>query len=165
MINIKKESAVSLAIAIIAIILIGFGIYIYTEKKGGVSDTTSNKPSEELMSLSLYVQDKEVAKTSDCGVTQKVTYQVLRTVAVADTSLKMLFEDELSQYGTYDSVTISDKVAKIMLKSDTTSTGRSIASLSSCESGHLLSVLRDTLTQYPTIKSVEIYSPEGKIEF
>jgi hypothetical protein len=140
---------------IIAIILIGLGIYFYTEKT----------EKEEMISLSLYIQNKEVARTSDCGVTQKVTYQVPRTTAVADTSLKILFENELARYGVYDSVSISNGVAKVLLESSNTPAGYPIGSLSSCESGHLLSVLNDTLTQYPTIKSVEIYSPEGKVEF
>ena len=163
--NTKKGSAVSLATAVIVIILIGFGIYIYTEKKGVVSNTNLNKATEELMSLSLYVQDKETAKTSYCGVTQKVTYQVPRTTAVADTSLKILFENELAQYGVYESVNISNSIAKVILASHNTPDGYPIGSLSSCESGHLLSVLRDTLTQYPEIRSIEVHSPEGKIEF
>jgi hypothetical protein len=140
---------------IIAIILIGFGIYIYTERT----------EKEEMMSLSLYIQNKEVARTSDCGVTQKVTYQVPKNTAIADASLKILFENELARYGVYESVSISDGVAKVLLASINTPAGYPIGSLTSCESRHLLSVLKDTLTQYPTIKSVEIYSPEGKIEF
>ena len=127
---------------------------------GGVSTTTEN-----LMSLNLYVQDKEIAKTSDCGVTKKITIQVPKTTAVADASLKALFNDELSAYGVYKSVSVSSGVAKIVLSSDNTPSGRPIGGLSSCESSHLMSVLKDTLTQYSTIKSVEIYSPKGKIEF
>lgn len=119
----------------------------------------------ELMSLDVYIQDKEVARTSDCSVTKKITYQVPKTLAVADASLKILFEGELAKYGVYKSVSISNGVAKVILQSNMTTTGYPISSLSSCESGHLLSVLNDTLTQYKNIKYVEIFSPQGKIEF
>ena len=128
---------------------------------GGIVGTTS----ENLMALNLYVQDKEIAKISDCGVTKKITVQVPKTSAVADASLKVLFSGELLAYGVYKSVSVSGGVAKVMLTSDNIPSGQPIGSLSSCESSHLMSVLKDTLTQYPTIKSVEIYSPKGKIEF
>ena len=121
--------------------------------------------SPELMSLTLYVQNKEVAQKSDCGVTKKVIYQVPKTTAVADASLKILFGNELSQYGVYKSVSISNGVAKVMLVSDNMPSGFPISALSSCQISHLTSVLKDTLTQYSTIKSVELYSPRGKIEF
>lgn len=119
----------------------------------------------ELMSLNLYIQDKEAAKTSDCRVTKKIIVQVPKTPAVADASLKILFEEELAQYGYYRSVSISNGIAKVMLGSGMTAQGTPISGLSSCEKGHLLAVLKDTLTQYKTIQSVEVYSPEGKIEF
>lgn len=119
----------------------------------------------EMMNLNLYIQDKELAKTKDCSATNKISYQVPKTTAVADTSLKILFADELSMYGVYKSVAISNGVAKIMLASDMTSKGYPIGSLSSCESSHLVSVLTKTLTQYSTVKSIELYSPKGKIEF
>jgi hypothetical protein len=121
--------------------------------------------SSETMSLTLYVQDKEIAQKSDCGVTKKVIYQVPKTTAVADASLKILFGDELSQYGVYKSVSITNSVAKVMLVSDNMPSGFPITALSSCQISHLTSVLKDTLTQYSTIKSVELYSPRGKIEF
>jgi hypothetical protein len=127
-----------------------------------------NSTSSKLMSLTLYIQNKEIARTSDCGVTQPVVYQVPKTLAVADASLKILFASgigELSKYGIYKSVSISNGIAKVMLASELTPEGRPIGGLSSCESSHLMSVSRDTLTQYKNIKSVEIYSPKGKIEF
>ena len=127
----------------------------------GISATTS----PELMSLTLYVQNKEIAQKSDCGVTKKVIYQVPKTTAVADASLKILFGNELSQYGVYKSVSISNGVAKVMLASDIMPSGFPISALSSCQISHLTSVLKDTLTQYSTIKSVELYSQKGKIEF
>jgi len=127
--------------------------------------TGGTATSSDLMSLTLYIQNKEVAKTSDCGVTKKVIYQVPKTMAVADASLKILFGGELSDYGVYKSVSISNGVAKVELESENTPLGFPMSSLSSCQSSHLMSVLKDTLTQYSTIKSVELYSPRGKIEF
>jgi hypothetical protein len=108
------------------------------------------------MPLSIYIQDKEKLATS-CSVTKKVTFQVPKTAGVADASLKLLFDEELSIYGVYKSVVIENTVAKVQLANN--------LSLSSCEIGHITSVLEDTLTQYNTIKSVELYSPQGKIDF
>ncbi len=135
---------------------------------------TSNKvqfivtSSQELMPLTLYIQNREATirtEGADCGVTQKVVYQVPKTTAVADTSLKILFQQELAPYGKYKSVTIVNRVAKVMLTSDKDATGKSVGSLSSCQTQHLFAVLKDTLTQYPSITSVELHSPQGKIEF
>lgn len=143
------------------------GVYnIYTSPWGKVSNKMQfTVTSGEQMSLDVYIQNKEIAKTSDCGVTKKITVQVPKTTAVADASLKYLFSEELSAYALYKSVSVSGGVAKVVLTSDNTPSGRPIGGLSSCESSHLMSVLKDTLTQYSTIKSVEIYSPKGKIEF
>jgi hypothetical protein len=143
------------------------GVYnIYTAPWGKISNKMQfTVTSGEQMSLGVYIQNKEIAKTSDCGVTKKIAVQVPKTTAVADASLKFLFGDELSAYGVYKSVGVSGGVAKVVLTSDNTPSGRPMGGLSSCESSHLMSVLKDTLTQYSTIKSVEIYSPKGKIEF
>ena len=148
---------------------------ISTKSGSGSANINANagasaSTSSELMPLTLYIQNKEIAKTSDCGVTKKVIYQVPKTTAIADASLKILFSSnagagELSQYGVYKSVSISNSVAKVLLASENQPSGTPISSLSSCQSSHLMSVLRDTLTQYNTIKSVEIYSPKGKIMF
>lgn len=116
--------------------------------------------------LDLYVQDKELSVSKmDCAITKKITIEVPKTVAVANESLKILFAGELSKYGVYKSVTISDGVAKVYLQSDLLPGGTPIGSLSSCESQHLISVLNDTLKQYNSIKTVEIHGPKGKIEF
>jgi hypothetical protein len=117
------------------------------------------------MDIALFVQNKEVAKKLDCRVTTKIEYTIPKTKAVDDAVLKILFADELSKYGVYESVTVEKDVAKIMLESNMTPEQKPIGSLSSCERGHLLSVLKDTLKQYEPIKSVELYSPEGKIVF
>jgi len=142
---------------IIALVIIFGGIYLYVSKE--------SNPAQKLMPVSLYIQDKEVALNSDCRVTKKVTYDVPLVSNIPDESLKLLFDDELSQYGVYDSITIVDGLAKVMLKSDKTPEGRPISGLSSCESGHLLSVLRDTLTQNNLITEVELYTAYGQIEF
>ena len=139
---------------------------VFSVKTSGTIDGTNGTGSSiETISLNLYIQDKEIAKTKDCGVTKKVIYQVPKTSAVADASLKILFANELSQYGVYKSVVVSNGLARITLASSNTPSGRPISGLSSCESSHLMSVLQDTLTQYSSIKKVEIYSPKGKIEF
>jgi hypothetical protein len=121
--------------------------------------------NSELMDLLLYIQDTSYVATSSCSVTKKIVYKIPKTVAVADASLKILFNNELSSYGVYKSVSIVDGVAKILLESDLTKAGVPINSLSSCESSHLLAVLKDTLTQYSSVKSVELFSPKGQINF
>lgn len=117
----------------------------------------------ESMPLTVYIQDKSVANR--CDATKAVTYQVPKTTGVADASLDLLFKEELSNYGVYSSVNIENTVAKVQLKNDTLPSSRPYSSLSSCEVGHLTSVLKDTLTQYGSIKSVQLYSPQGKIQF
>jgi len=158
--NKQKGLVLSILISIIALIIFAGGIYFYI-----IPTAKKNTSSQKLISISLYVQDKEAARLSDCRITQKITYQVPMTSNIPDTSLRMLFKDELSRYGIYDSVSVTDGVAKVMLKSDMDPRGKPLQALSSCESGHLLSVLNDTLTQYDTIKSVELHSPNGRIEF
>ncbi len=117
------------------------------------------------MDLALYIQDKTQVEKSSCSVTKKVIYKVPKTTAVADASLKILFAEELSKYAVYKSVSIVNGVAKVMLESEYTPAGYPIGALSSCESSHLFAVLKDTLTQYSSIKSVELYSPRGIIVF
>jgi len=120
--------------------------------------------SSEKMDLSVYIQDVVAAQGSDCGITKKVTVQVPKTTGVADASLRYLFANELSKYATYSSVRIEGSVAKVMLENDKTPSGYLISGLSSCQGRHLFAVLKDTLTQYENIKSVELYSDEtGKM--
>lgn len=139
------------------------------ENKTQVSTTTPIQIPEltedDYMDIAIYVQDRESAKKTDCRITTKIEYTILKTPAVADASLKILFSDELKKYGVYKSVSIVNGVAKVMLASDITPEGKPIESLSSCESGYLLSVLKDTLVQYESVKSVKLYSPEGEIMF
>lgn len=156
MITLQK---VFIAIGILVILIVG---YLYMHQDTTIDPVIQEK---EIMSLSVYIQDKEMAATTDCTITKKVMYQIPKTTAVADASLQLLFKDELSRYGVYSSVSIVNGVAKVMLASNKTPQGGFIGGLSSCEGGHLMSVLTDTLTQYNTITSVELYSPEGKIEF
>ncbi|MCF7865048.1 MAG: hypothetical protein K9M11_00895 [Candidatus Pacebacteria bacterium] len=130
---------------------------------GELNQNTNEVP--QMMSLTIYQQDKSAVTSNRCDATKVVTYQVPKTVAVADASLKLLFSEELSNYGAYSSVSIENNIAKIQLSGVATPSGRSYASLSSCEIGHITSVLTDTLTQYSSIKSVQLYSPEGRIVF
>lgn len=155
--NTRKGFISPIVAAIIALAIIVGGIYIYVSKE--------SNSSQELMPISLYVQDKEIARTSDCGITQKVTYNVPFNSNIPNVSLELLFNDELSQYGVYDSIIIVDGVAKVMLKNDIIPDGRPLSALSSCESGHLLSVLNDTLTQYDVITRVELYAEDRQIQF
>lgn len=143
------------------------GIYfIYTSPWGKMSNKVQfNVTTTDQTVLNLYLQDKEIAAISDCGATYPVSYLVPKTTSVADASLRILFSKELARYGVYKSVSVTSGVAKVMLQSDLDPNGNPIGALSSCESGHLTSVLHDTLTQYPSIKSVELYAPNGKIEF
>ncbi len=108
----------------------------------------------ELMSLTVYRQDKAALAADRCDAT-----------AVADASLKLLFEEELAYYGAYASVSIENSIAKVQLAGTALPSGRPYSSLSSCEIGHITSVLTDTLTQYSSIKSVQLYSPRGRIQF
>ncbi len=147
--------------------LIVAGFSMFTEKEVGHPPTQIDVTSDvaQTMSLNVYIQNKEVVERSDCRVTRKVSYTIPKTFAVADASLRILFSDELKRYGEYESVIILDGVARVSLKSDMAPDGKAIGSLSSCEVGHLNAVLHDTLTQYPTIKKVELYAPSGKVEF
>ena len=140
--------------------------FIYTAPWGKMSNKVQfNVTTTDQTVLTLYLQNKELAATSDCGATYPVSYLVPKTTAVADASLKILFSKELARYGVYKSVSVVNRVAKVMLQSDMAPDGKPLTSLSSCEKTHLHAVLRDTLSQYPSIKSVELYAPNGKIEF
>ncbi len=159
-----------ITILIIAI-LIFLGLYLKTDKNIVdqnpliINSTTTQLTNSEKMDLVVYLQDKAMAETSDCRVTKKTIIQVAKTEGVANASLEFLFSDELKTYGFYKSVEIASGTAKVMLESDMTSAGYPIGSLSSCQSGHLMSVLTDTLTQYDSIDSVKLYSPKGEIIF
>ena len=117
------------------------------------------------MTLVVYRQNKAEAALRDCGTTYPETIEVRQTTAVADASLTYLFNNELARFGDYQSVVVDNGVAKVTINNLADPTGLFTYSLSSCESGHLLSVLTDTLTQYDSVTSVELYSPAGKIEF
>lgn len=120
---------------------------------------------DDYMDIALYVQDKNAAKNKDCKITTKIEYTIPKTSAVADVALKILFSDELLKYGSYKSVNIENGIANVTLASDMTSEGKPISSLSSCEIGHLMSVLKDTLVQYESVKSVKLFSSDGEVLF
>jgi len=132
------------------------------------SETVEIEHSESedgLMNLIVHLQNKEEVLYSDCGITYPKSIQVSKTKAVADVSLKYLFENELSQYGKYESIAINNSIAQITISNENDLKGSKISGLSSCESRHLFKVLEKTLTQYETIESIELFSPSGKIEF
>jgi len=92
--------------------------YIYANPWGKNSNKVQfNVTTTDQTVLNLYLQDKEIAKTSDCGATYPVSYLVPKTTSVTDASLKILFSKELAQYGVYKSVSIVNGVAKVMLDS------------------------------------------------
>jgi hypothetical protein len=115
---------------------------------------------KQTVPITLYIQDKEVARVSDCRVTIPKTIDIDINDDPFEVSLKELFKEELSRFGEFDKYEFENDLIKVYLKSDD-----KIVGLSSCEVGHLMSVLNDTLTQYDEIKNVELYSPSGKIEF
>ena len=114
------------------------------------------------MSLGIYIPKTDPLS---CSETERVVYQVPKTTAVADASLKILFEKHLSFYGKYKSVSIVNGVAKVMLESDMDSTGHYLIFATGCQRQSLFEPVKDTLLQYPSIKSVEFHYPKGKIEF
>ena len=114
--------------------------------------------------LTLDVQDEEIARTSDCGATRTIVRLVPRTDSVVDASIRALFNRELSTYATYESVTVEDGLAKILVSKDADPEGRTIGSLSSCEGRHLFSVLLKTLGRYG-VTSIELHTADGKVEF
>jgi hypothetical protein len=154
---------------LILAIFIFFGFYLKTDRsivdQNPLIVNSTSTVSTTTADLVVYLQDKDMATTSDCGITKKTIIQVAKTEGVANTSLEFLFSDELKTYGVYRSVEIASGTAKVMLESDMTPEGYPISSLSSCQSGHLMSVLKDTLTQYDSIDSVKLYSPKGEIMF
>lgn len=134
-------------------------VYIWNINTERLEDTTKNSISLEKMEIKVYFQD--LSKISEtCGATNPVLVEESKTVTVADASLRFLFRYQLGAYGMYQSVEIQNGIAKVYIYEKK-------PSLASCEHEHLFSVLEKTLTQYPTIKKVELYraSDRSKIEF
>jgi hypothetical protein len=119
--------------------------------------------TQEMMSVTVYVQDKEQARISDCSITIPVAYQILKQDNIIDASLKKLFEEELALYGVYQSVKIENNIAQVFIGPGLNN--KKLESLSSCEIGHLFAVLEDTLTQYDAVSTVELYMDGEKVEF
>lgn len=185
----ENEFMIPVIVTVLTVAILGGGLYLYARQANTPrtpqpdvelstvevnpvdenEETPSSTPiapvDSTMMTLYLFQQDTQVAATSDCGVTRRVARQVPRTTALADTSLKILFAEELSKYAQYQSVSITNGVARVNFASDMTPAGNPISSLSSCESQHLLSVITDTLTQYSTVNSVVLYGPQGQIQF
>ena len=155
-INARTVTIVGLTLIAVGVAVFAVSVYYLTPEP-----KVAEPAVPEEMTLVVYLQDKEAARTTDCGITYPVEYQVAQTLAVADVSLQILFTNELAQYGRYDSVKINDGVAQILLQGDRLALG----ALSSCEGAHLMNVLTDTLTQYQSITTIELYTSAGKVEF
>jgi hypothetical protein len=163
---IKKDDLIPIVLIAISFIFMISTSYYYAknvtqnkELKQEVKDLKEDKNADSMF-ITLYLQDKEVAENSDCGVTHPIDFEIPKTDEVVDKSLRLLFSSELAWYGNYVSTLLENKIAKINV------VPASQGGLSSCQAGHLLSVLNDTLTQYETIEKVELYDPTGsKIEF
>ncbi len=160
-----KQNIILWAILALMVVIVFLLVMLLIDKDNGKSSTLNPIPTVEMMDLTLYVQDKEIARVSDCRVTKKITVQAPKTLTVADASLRILFEDELYKYGFYKSVIINDGLARVILDNENTRAGSPISSLSSCESGHLMSVLKNTLMQYDNVLEVQLESPKGVIQF
>jgi|GEM_PF-2340215 len=136
------------------------GTTFYDKEKNKTSVAVEDNDTET-MEIVLFLQDREIARISDCGATTAVTKTIPKTKAVADASLKILFKDELSAFGPYESVKIINGVAEVMLSDE----NKIAQHNTSCETGHLHSVVKDTLTQYPTISDIKFVTSKGDIMF
>lgn len=159
----------NITIALLLLAILAGGYFLYTQNKQNYEDlslSTKDEQDVEKMEITVYVNDEAgSSEFLDCAINKKIVVQVPKTEGVADASLRFLFSEELSKYGVYQSVEIASGTAKVMLTSDMTPAGYPIGSLSSCQSQNLLSVLKDTLVQYPAIQSVKLYYPGGEIMF
>lgn len=160
-----KQNIILWAILALMVVIVFLLVMLLMDKDSGKTTTPIATPGVEMMDLTLYIQDKEIAKVSDCRVTKKITIQAPKTLTVADASLRILFDDELYRYGFYKSVIINDGLARVILDNENTRAGNPVSSLSSCESGHLMSVLKNTLLQYDNVLEVQLESPKGVIQF
>lgn len=159
----------NITIIILLFAIMAGGYFLYSQNENtNINTVVKERGGIEKMDITVYVNDEAgSSEFLDCAINKKITVQVPKTEGIADASLTYLFKTELSKYGVYKSVEIANGTAKIMLESDMTPAGYPIGALSSCQSQNLLSVLKDTLTQYPSITSIELYSPkqEKRIEF
>lgn len=163
---ITKDKIIPIILIAISFIFMASSSYYYTKKvtqnkelKQEVRELKEDKEDDSIF-ITLYLQNKEVAETNDCGVTYPVGFEIPKTENIADKSLRILFSSELAWYGNYVSVNIENKIAHIDV------VPASQSGLSSCQVRHLTSVLTDTLTQYEDIEKIELYDPtENRIEF
>ncbi len=112
-------------------------------------DTATTTEVSEQMDITIYLLDEEVAIVSDCSAVKPVSYKVPAMTQIEDivaTSLDIIFADDLPSWMSYESVQISEGVATLEVSFE--------YALSSCESGHFMSVIVDTLTQYDEIEAV-----------
>ncbi len=97
---------------------------------------------------------------TDCGATYPVVRVVPKTLAVADASMRELFEVAIpSLKNHYNGITIRNKVAVI----DFDKGALGVLDGPACTQQSVKSPIEKTLLQYPTIKSVE-YSIDGVVK-
>jgi hypothetical protein len=178
---------------VVSIIIIGLVIFSFINKRLGSNDLENfnlegfteqetesiqendaendlsggDKNSLKFMTLNIFVQDESKINSEGCDATKQMSITVPYSQRIAHESLNFLFNNggDLSEYANYKDVKIENGIAKIELSNSLTKSGAPISSLSSCQIEHLNSVLDKTLTQYSTVNSVEIFSPEGQIIF
>ena len=120
--------------------------------------SSENQKSQETMNLVIYVTNPE-------GTLEPVTIQTTETTGVANASLEYLFNNNLSVYGDYNDVSISNGIAYVSLEGNIPG-GRTFSSLSSAEISDLTQSINATLTQYSTISDIELVDKNGdSIEF
>jgi hypothetical protein len=156
-------------IILIGIIIAVFFIRTIMQQNNQISD---NNPQQEHQETSTPIEGEDIPNHTfmnltvyvgtDQGATRPIIIQVPQTTAVADASLEWLFENELSQYGSYNSVTINNQVAFVSLKNTNLPGERPFSSLSSAESLHLITTISNTLIQYPSISQVILLDGNDK---
>lgn len=120
---------------------------------------TINIVDSQPMNITIYITDPALSPSKDCWATQPMVITVPRTKAVADAGLRYLFKHykpALSSY--YQWVTITNGVASIKFS------GAALKYLNSpaCEQMSYKWPIEDTLTQYPTVTSVQ-YIIDGEV--
>ncbi len=113
---------------------------------------------KELMTINIFVHDLEQIN-NDCRATYALKRNVPKTAAIADASLKAIFEEDSNGLlPLYNSVVIKNKVAIV----DFDSGALQYLNGPACMQGSVKGPIEATLLQYPTIEKVE-YSIDGKI--
>lgn len=112
--------------------------------------------------LTLHFQDLDNINggTFDCEETIVVTRVVPKTTAVADASLRIIFNEDLTELKPfYNKITINNKVATV----DFDSGALKYLDSAACMQQSFKSPIEKTLKQFPTITNVQ-YSIDGKVK-